>query len=57
MTLGYSIIVGITLFFLLLFLKKNRIKCLFEITQKLLLFFLIVLIFVSITISVYKLSA
>ena len=55
MTLGYSIIVGITLFFLLLFLKKNRLNVYLDNT-KITFIFLIVLIFISITISVYKLQ-
>ena len=55
MTLGYSIIVGITLFFLLLFLQKNRLNVYLDNT-KITFIFLIVLIFISITISVYKLQ-
>ena len=43
MTLGYSIIVGITLFFLLLFLKKNRLNVYLDNT-KITFIFLIVLI-------------
>ena len=45
-TLGYSIIVGITLFFLLLFLKKNRISIYLNNT-KITFIFLIILIFIS----------
>ena len=52
-TLGYSIIVGITLFFLLLFLKKNRISIYLNNT-KITFIFLIILIFISITIAVFK---
>ena len=52
-TLGYSIIVGITLFFLLLFLKKNRISIYLNNT-KITFIFLIILIFISITITVFK---
>ena len=52
-TLGYSIIVGITLFFLLLFLKKNRISIYLNNT-KITFVFLIILIFISITIAVFK---
>ena len=52
-TLGYSIIVGITLFFLLLFLKKNRISIYLNNT-KITFVFLIILIFISITITVFK---
>ena len=52
-TLGYSIIVGITLFFLLLFLKKNRISIYLN-NRKITFIFLIILIFISITIAVFK---
>ena len=52
-TLGYSIIVGITLFFLLLFLKKNRISIYLNNTKITFVFF-IILIFISITIAVFK---
>ena len=55
MTLGYSIIVGITLFFLLLFLKKNRLNVYLDNT-KITFIFLIILMFISITVSVYKLQ-
>lgn len=55
MTLGYSIIVGTILFFLLLFLKKNRLDIYLDNT-KITFVFLIILIFVSITVSVYKLQ-
>jgi len=54
-TLGYSIIVGTILFFLLLFLKKNRLDIYLDNT-KITFVFLIVLIFVSITVFVYKLQ-
>ena len=53
MTLGYSVIVGITLFFLLLFLKKNRLSIYLDNT-KITFIFLIILMFISITISVNK---
>ena len=55
MTLGYSIIVGTILFFLLLFLKKNRLDIYLDNT-KITFVFLIILIFVVITVSVYKLQ-
>ena len=53
MTLGYSVLVGITLFFLLLFLKKNRLSIYLDNT-KITFIFLIILMFISITISVNK---
>ena len=52
-TLGYSIIVGITLFFLLLFLKKNR-NSIYLNNTKITFIFLIIFIFISITLSVFK---
>tara|TARA_B100000768_G_C11279271_1_gene377616 strand:+ start:1 stop:2004 length:2004 start_codon:yes stop_codon:yes gene_type:complete len=52
-TLGYLIIVGINLFFLFIFLKKNRLNIYLNNT-KITFIFLIILIFVSITVSVNK---
>ncbi len=51
--IGYSIIVGTILFFLLLFLRKNRLNIYLDNT-KLTFIFLIILIFVTISIFVYK---
>jgi putative nucleotidyltransferase with HDIG domain len=51
--IGYSIIVGMILFFLLLFLRKNRLNIYLDNT-KLTFIFLIILIFVTISIFVYK---
>ena len=51
--IGYSIIVGTILFFLLLFLRKNRLNIYLNNT-KLTFIFLIILIFVTISIFVYK---
>jgi putative nucleotidyltransferase with HDIG domain len=53
MALGYSILVGIILTFLFMFLKKNRLDIYLDNT-KITFIFLIILIFVSITLSVYK---
>ena len=53
MTIGYAVIVGGTLFFLLLFLRKNRLNIYLDNT-KITFVFLIILLFVLITISVYK---
>ena len=52
-TLGYSIIVLITLFFLLLFLKKNR-NSIYLNNTKITFVFIIILIFISITLTVFK---
>jgi len=51
--IGYSIIVGTILFFLLLFLRKNRLNIYLDNT-KLTFIFLIILIFVTISTFVYK---
>ena len=53
MTIGYAVIVGGTLFFLLLFLRKNRLNIYLDNT-KITFVFLIILLFILITISVYK---